>query len=322
MDKPRSFRVYEGDDLFKLSEEKKVPIVEDMIFENDYILLVAKEKVGKSILAMQLACNISSGTPFLDVFKVPVPRRVWYFATEGKDEDMKQRLVNMAMKIKVNKHNLKLICSAGFKFNSRIGVQDLNYLLKTYSSELPKVIIIDALYMAINGSLKDDRDVNEFTYRVRQFAEACDAAVLIIHHSRRPVVYEGKSTESYSDDDIYGSAFLKASVDHCFYMGKIFGTDKKFLKCDTQRSGNIAEKIELRLNEPTPLYFEAVGIHGDYKHRVVHLLKNHPKGLTIKQMVKLSSLTRPTVYRTLEKMEEMIKKTRTRPVIYTLKEGI
>ena len=68
-------------------------------------MLIAKEKIGKSILAMQMGCNISSGTPFLDLFDVPYAMPVWYFAAEGKDRDMKQRLFNMSKAVTVNKDN-------------------------------------------------------------------------------------------------------------------------------------------------------------------------------------------------------------------------
>ena len=291
--------------------------MENLLYENDYTMLIAKEKVGKSILALQLACSISSATPFLNLFKIPIAQRVWYFVTEGKDWDIKQRLINMHMKVPINKDNLVLVCSSGFRFNSKLGMDTVQHLIANHRKELPKVIIIDALYMAIKGSLKDDQTVNDFTYCVRQFAEVCDAAVLIVHHSRRPAVFEGVQTESYSDDDIYGSAFLKASVDHCFYMGDIQRTNRKFLKCETQRSGDILGNIELVLVEPSPLYFEIVEQHSEYKQQIVKILSERPS--SVQYLISETKLSKPTIYLVLKELDKFIDKKFGKPTIYSIK---
>jgi len=312
------FRRYTGDELFILDEEKKEPIVEGILMHNDYTLLVAKEKVGKSILALQLGCSISSGHPFLDTFAVSKPQRVWYFATEGKDEDTKERIINMSKKVPIDKDKFLLICSAGFRFNSTSGEKYVRYLLTEYKEVLPRVIIVDALYMAIEGSLKDDEAVNSFNYSLRRFAEVCDAAVVIVHHSRRPVILDGKIA-SMGDDDIYGSAFLKASVDHCFYMALIQGGTNRSLKCSTQRSGNIVEDMTLELHEPSPLYFSIADTYYEHREGIKQLLERTPGGLTIKGLMKKSTHSRATIYRILNSFEDGVIKTQTRPVIYLLK---
>lgn len=314
------FRVYRNNELLTIDKDKEIPIVEDILFENDYTMLIAKEKVGKSLLAMQLACSITSGEPFLDTFNVPKPQNVWYFATEGKDWDFKKRLINMSKGVKLDTSRLMGICSAGFRFNTPMGRDYVSYLITRNHDMLPKVIIIDALYMAIKGSLKDDEAVNQFNYEIRKFAEVCDAAVMIVHHSRRPVIIEGKLADM-GDDDVYGSAFLKATVDHCFYMSKTGkrGEEKRFLKCSTQRSGNIAEDMELYLHEPSPLFLEIVDKHQEHKHQVETLLKAYKGvgGIGVKDLMKKSGQSRATVYRVLKLIPSVVV-TKTRPALYYL----
>jgi RecA-family ATPase len=244
-EKKLPFRIYTGKDILLRDETKSQPLIQGILFENDYIMIAAKKKSYKSILTMQMACNLSSGTKLLDTFKVPKPQMVWYFATEGKDEDIKDRFIRMSQYVKINTENILLICSPGFRFNSRFGTEYIKYLCEKYKDKLPKVIIIDALYMALKGSIKDDEDVNDFTTQVRVFAEHCNAAVIIVHHTKKSTIYEGRVVD-LGDEEVYGSAFLLASVDHCFLMEKLPGDDKRaVLRCDTQRSGNIVEEIEI-----------------------------------------------------------------------------
>jgi len=315
MDFKIQFRVYEGDNLLQISEEKTHPLIQDFLYENDYVLLVAKEKIGKSILALQLACNLSSGTPFLDTLEITKPVKVWYFATEGKDNDIKQRLVNMTKVIPMNKNNFKLICSAGLRINTPEDYGGMTSLLKRYKDELPKVIIIDPLYMAVKGSLKDDNVINDFTHIMRRVAEACDASILIIHHSKRPFRMTDGSIMTLGDDEIFGSAFLKASVDHVFYMGNMTHTLHKFLKCETQRSGNIIDTMELRLHELSPLYFEQIETSKDELIKGIEELLMKHKTLTVPQLAKYLDVSRVSIYTNIKKIKG-IHKTNTRPVLY------
>ena len=312
------FRVYEGKALLEVDEERTRPIVQDFLFEHDYVLLVAKEKMGKSLLGLQLACNLSSGTPFLDALEIHQPNKVWYIAAEGKDNDIKDRLIRMSKKIPINVDNFKLICIAGFRLNTREGIEGMNQLIDVNKDRLPRVIIIDPLYMAIKGSIKDDFVVNDFTYTVRRFAEVCDAAVIVIHHSRRPIRLANGTIINDGDDEIFGSAFLKASVDHIFYMGRVSNTDRIFLKCDTQRSGAIIETMELKLHEPEPLYFEEVEHREGLSEQIAKVLLEHPQGLSIKQLTKLVGVSKVSIYVNLKYIDRL-KKTNTRPVIYYLK---
>ncbi len=295
------FRVYEKDNLLKLSEDKSKPIVQDFLYENDYAMLMAPPKIGKSILTLQLACALSSGENFLNILEVTKPVRVWYFSTEGKDEDTKHRLVRMSHKVKINVDYLKLICCSGIQFNTAVGREALARLYERYKSELPKVIIIDALYAAIKGSMTVDEIWTDFTATIRSFAEACDAAVIIVHHAKRPFKLKDGTTKDSGDDEIYGSAFLKASVDHLFYMGVIPHTDHFFLKCDTQRSGNIIDTVELIRHVPDPLYWELTEYHESALLSTKALLEEwkNKGGISVTDMAKKEGIRIATIYSAL-----------------------
>lgn len=305
MKKP--FRPYSGKEIFTLSEEKKQPIVEGFLYENDYVMITAQPKTGKSILVQQLAINLSSGTPFLDVLTVPKPVKVWYFATEGKDEDIKDRMIRISHAVQANPDNLVLFCSAGIRFNTPMGKKLLEDLVNAADRDkcLPKVIIIDALYRAIKGSLKDDETVNDFQEVVCSMADKCDAALIIVHHMRKKQFFQDGSTAKASDDDTYGSAFLKAAVDQMYWLEKCEKNERDvLLKCDTQRSGKIMESYRLTLLEPDPLHFKIISLHQEEVHRLLTILSSSKLPLDVTTLKKRTGLTKSVLYAVLKEMTD------------------
>ena len=315
-------RGYTGKDLMHLSEDKAKPLVEGFLFENDYVMVAAPPKIGKSILVQQLACALSSGEPFLETFEVPNPVNVWYFATEGKDEDTKDRLIRMSHAIPIDAEKICLFCSAGLLFNTKVGQGLLEEIEKHWGSKYPpKVIIIDALYRAVKGSIKDDDVVNEFHQVVGALADKYDAAVVVVHHMKKPVYFESGAKQDRSDDDVFGSTFLKASVDQMYWLDKCTKIPKDvILKCDTQRSGNAIEGLRLTLVEPDPLYYKITSLYKEEIHRVLTILHSHKKGMNIDELIKSTSLKRSTLYLCLKELIDVgkIEKTNTRPVWYKI----
>lgn len=318
-------RGYTGKDLTTLSEAKAKPLVEGFLFENDYVMIAAPPKIGKSILVQQLTCALSSGEPFLETFEVPNAVNVWYFATEGKDEDTKDRLLRMSHALPIDTEKIFLFCSAGMRFNTPLGIKLLEQIEIQWGTLYPpKVIIIDALYRALKGSLKDDDVVNEFHQTVGALADRYGAAVIIVHHMKKPVYFEGGTRQERSDDDVFGSTFLKASVDQMYWLDKWKPKegeeDKKeiVLRCDTQRSGNAIEMLKLKLVEPDPLYYKVSSLYSEEIHRVLAVMQHHPKGMTVEQIMKAANLKRSTFYLCAKELEDLGKlvKTNTRPVIY------
>ena len=134
-----------GKELFELSEDSNEPLVEGMLYRNDYIMLTAQAKVGKTIFMQQLTANMTSGQPFLGVFEIPKPLTVWYFATEGKADALKDRFIRINKKNPIDTERL-LFFPTFFRFNTEIGVKCLEKIVNENLDKNPDVIIIDALY--------------------------------------------------------------------------------------------------------------------------------------------------------------------------------
>ena len=316
-------RIYTGDELFELNKEKAEPLIQDVLFENDYIMITAPPKMGKTILALQMACSLSIGSPFLGTFEIPKAQMVWYFATEGKDEDIKDRIQRISRITGINKDNFVLICSAGLQFNTLQGRKYVEILLDKYKDRLPKVIFIDALYRAIKGSLKQDDVVNEFHNALGMFSERCDAATVLIHHTSRPLKLLDGTLSPQSEESTYGSQFLLAGVDHQFFLAKWkkeSNSKDRFLQCDQlQRSGHIIDSLRLRLSQPDPLGFSIISIHMEERVKIMDALKEGK--MTVDDIIRKTGIGRSTIYLVMKDLvdEGKVKKEGTKTKFYFLK---
>lgn len=273
------YKVIKGQDILTLSDDKTDPIIESILYPKDYIMIVAEEKMGKTIIAQQLSCNLTTGKPFLNIFDIPKPVNVWYFITEGKENDLKDRFIRMKNAIEIDTSRLTLIPTY-FRFNTIIGEKIIEEIVNSNAGPKPDVIIIDSLYPAIKGSLRDEEVVNDFHFTMRQIQKELDCAIILIHHfSKRVRTPDGKIIER-TDKDLFGSAFFAAAVDHVLWLDKWQYGDKeekgndKILKCDTQRSGKIFDSVRIRLLQPDPLHFESIYKHMEEEHRVLEVIKS------------------------------------------------
>lgn len=297
-----------GDKLFDTSIDPKEPIIEGMLFRQDYVTLIAEEKVGKTILAQQMAASLSSGTSFLGTYDIPKPMKVFYFATEGRSNDLKDRFIRINKKVKIDTNNLTLIPSF-FKFNTVEGLKCLEEIIsETEEENYPDVIFIDSLYSGFSGSLKEDEDVNLFNNTVRQLIEKLKCAVIVVHHMKKNSKDDKGNYHKRSDKDSYGSAFLSAAVDHVFWLekwrDKEFPKDRAF-RCDTQRGGDIIDTTRLRLSEPDPLYFYQVSNNYKHKNQITKILTCSADGYSIDKLLSLAKdIKRSNMYTILKELQE------------------
>ena len=118
-----------------ISEIKKTAIKKDFIVDNlmksnGLYCLVARPKVGKSLLALQLADSIANGTTFLGFNTNPSP--VLYISTEMTSAQLLER---------INKMNLHLNDNNFFveeqEVNQRkLNLMDLKLTFKEFSEEI------------------------------------------------------------------------------------------------------------------------------------------------------------------------------------------
>lgn len=303
--KNKLYEVFRGDDIITLSDEKQEPIIDGMLYHNDYVMIVAEEKTGKTIMAQQIACCCTTGSPLLGIFDIPKPVNVMYIATEGRAEDLKDRFIRMRNGVGLDTSKIQLI-SSSFRFNTQEGIQSIKELIEMSADVMPKVVIIDALYRAIRGSIKNDDAVNEFQHIIGWLIMQLDCAVILVHHLTKAQRNQEGNYVPRTDKDAFGSVFLRAAVDHCFWLEKDYETGKKedrVLKCDTQRSGKIPSMIKIKLNQPDPLYFTTREEITEDKARILALLKSYKDGLTMFDLEVKSNVSRSRIYQVLRDLK-------------------
>lgn len=252
-DKP----ILNGHELMLLPSMPDDYLIEQMVWKGDVIIVLASEKTGKSLFTLQMACALTCGDHFLDTFEVPDSNKVLYIQAEGTREETQQRLASMTHDTGVewNPDNFYHMYPPALSLDTENGLNDI--CNKIYATKFePTVIFLDPLYMAMEGSLVDEKHARLFCRNIRVLKERFSSSVVINHHKRRPVRNDRGSVITYSknDDEILGSFVWKAFPSHIIDLtARKDGTC--LLSIDTQRSGIAIKNMSLKLTHPTPLMF-------------------------------------------------------------------
>jgi hypothetical protein len=320
--KSELFRIIKGEDVITPTENNLVPIVDKFMYKRDYMLLVSEEKQGKTILAQQLACSLTTGTSFLDIYDIPNPVKVCYFITEGREDDMKDRFRRISNRVGIDTDNIVLVPTF-FRFNTKEGIDALWQIAEKLGSFNPEVVIVDSLYRAISGSLKDDHVINDFHFVMQKLSERFQCAILLVHHMTKPTKDQSGKYYGRNDKDSFGSAFLSAGVDHIFWIEPSRHGQKydKVLRCDTQRSGLINEQVRIRLKRNDPLYFEIIGKNEEFEKAIRQIISKYPSGMPVQKLMDfMETKDRTKMYTALKNMirDKVVEKEGSRPVMYKL----
>lgn len=316
MRKMDPFELVHGESIFKLGEEERMPLIEGIIYRKDYVLFAAEQKTGKTVCLQHMALCLSAGKPFLGVFDVPKPVKVMYIATEGKLEEIKDRFIKMRKKVDCDPNNLLLVNSK-IKFNTENSEEQLANMLEEIEALdfKPDIIIIDPIYSAITGSLVKDDVVNAFNSVMFSLIDRFGCAIMAAHHLKKAQKDKDGKYFSRNDDDTYGSMFLPAAVDHILRLERYKGSKSKLeliMTCDTQRSGDIVEKVRMKMVEPDPLYMEFVGNGTEHKNKIMKILQCEAGGLTYQEIMFRIKMKKSTLFNILSmlKRENLIYKQR------------
>jgi len=229
------------------------PLIEGLVWERDNIFIVGSEKVGKSILALQFAFALTSGQPLFGEYRVKYPSTVLYVQTEGKLGDTKDRIGNM---LKINECDTKNLFIAFFPHLAL----DTEHGMRTFLEHVrqrevkPRIIILDPLYHAMQGSLINEEHSRKMTANLRELGEKYNATIIVVHHTHRPIRFEGKTIDE-GDNSIFGSFVWKAWADHVLLL-RLGKNKSTILSCTTQRSGKVMEYDELELTGDPYLGFD------------------------------------------------------------------
>jgi len=293
------YGVFYGDNLLNYPAQK-VPIIEHILYENDVICISSKPGTGKSVLAKQWLCNLTTGNDFLDTYKVSREYSVLYIQTEGDRSETIERLEQMSGGLNVNNSNWVHINQPGLMINTTVGFSNL-MKLALEPKMIYDVIILDPLYTTVKGSMKEDSVATDWVRNMRTFkGRFGKTALVILHHTTKDVFFQGNIVEK-DTGDIYGSTFWGAFVNQNFQLKQQGGVH--YLERGKQRSGRIVDKVAMKMLEPRPLMYVNDDANLDIgTAKVSKVLKEGMQKMTAKQIHKQLDVSQATVYRALQKL--------------------
>ena len=160
---------------------KKDFIVDNLMKSNGLYCLVARPKVGKSLLALQLANAIATGTNFLGFRTSPSP--VLYISTEMNFSQILDRIDKMNLEF--DDYNFRL---KEQEINERkLNLMDLQLEFQEFANDLNGRFVIIDMFSGID--MNNGYDLNNYQdmgqYVIPKFRELCkkyNFTILLIHH--------------------------------------------------------------------------------------------------------------------------------------------
>ena len=160
---------------------KKDFIVDNLMKSNGLYCLVARPKVGKSLLALQLANSIATGTNFLGFRTSPSP--VLYISTEMNFSQILDRIDKMNLEFTDENFRLK-----EQEVNERkLNLMDLQLEFQEFANDLKGRFVIIDMFSGID--MNNGYDLNNYQdmgqYVIPKFRELCkkyNFTILLIHH--------------------------------------------------------------------------------------------------------------------------------------------
>lgn len=240
------------DEMMSLPLESNNYLIDRFLWHGQVAMILAKEKVGKSILSKQMICALTSGEALFDEYDVARPCNICYLQLEGDRGETKDRFQSMAQGVAVGKDRFF------WRFYDKLHldtVPDTEKLLTEIRSigKQIDVIFIDPVYMACSGSLSQDEPVRNMIANVRRVQEEFDCAVILVHHEHRPSKDQNGKEVQEGDNAIMGSFAFKAFVSHVIRVTMDRSGLRK-LTCDTQRNGGVESEVKLTLHENPLMY--------------------------------------------------------------------
>jgi predicted ATP-dependent serine protease len=233
LEEPRTaFRFQTIDQLI----EEKIElnwVVEDLLTEGGFSLIVGKAKTGKSTLVRQLVRCVCRGEPFLG--RKTKQGRVLYLALE----EQKAMLKTQFQAVGIAKKDPLLIHVGGVLSDSAL--YDLeSALLETK----PALLVVDTLFLLLN--VQDGNsygEMNRVLTTYRELARRTGTHIISIHHQNK--------NQFGGFDSIMGSSAIHGAADNVL----LFTGDKtKRFITSSQRGGKAFKNQMLSFNEPIQTY--------------------------------------------------------------------
>lgn len=198
---------------FTFEEYNKLPLIappgyidKGILPLKSKMLLFSEPKVGKSFLAMQIAYCIAESEEWLGFATTNQEIRTLYIQAEIAEIELLVRLAHLPSNYAYAEtiHAAKLL-----------GKQ-VDILINRIETIHPSVVILDPLYMFIDGDLTEIADITKCNSIIDNIIDKYNCSMVIVHHSRKP---REESTQGIME--ALGSIAITAFYDSILWFEKI-----------------------------------------------------------------------------------------------------
>lgn len=225
-------------DAATMGKIERVYVVEDLIREKSVSIFYGAPGEFKSAILMDMALCIANGLPWLQplpvegnkqrAFATQQSRLLWLNYDQGHD-DVIERLGAMA-RAYGNGQNVTAI-SQSYPTATLTTESQARSLGEFCAGEGYRVLIVDSLLDVKGKADLQEAGMGDVLRLWRIVAETGNVSVIIIAHNTKVTL------------DLYGSQFIKAKLDHLYYVSRPPGTDVAIIESKKQR--NFGEQTKL-----------------------------------------------------------------------------
>jgi len=293
---PNELKAVTLDEFFELSLPERSMLLEPFLPSQGLVMLVAKRGVGKTHIALGIACAVATGGSFLK-WTAPEPKSVLYLDGEMPAIQMKERLkftTNIIGK-PIDPKFFKLITPDLQPCNMPdLATEEGRNTIQNFIAESDLIIIDNISTLFRSGSENEAegwQQTQEWALELRRQGKS----VLFVHHAGKNGAQRGTSKR----EDILDSVIiLKHPNDYKQNQGARF---EIFFDKARDFSGNNATSFEawLKQKENDAFYWEISDISAEARIQQIADLKN--SGMTIEQIKQKEGISKSQVETYLKK---------------------
>lgn len=201
-------------------------LVPDYIPNKVVTLLTGDGGTGKSLLALQLAVSVATGTSWLGL-NIDRPGKVLFLSAEDDDDELHRRLESICHGDLSDLQNLMVRSVvdtdpllATFDKHNRIAMTTLyKSVVDAVKTQRPKLLILDTLANLHSGDENNKAHAMQFVNKLKAIATVYDCAVLLLAHPSQSGMANGSGSA--------GSVGWNNAVRSRLYLSRIKGDDGK-----------------------------------------------------------------------------------------------
>ncbi|GHT98492.1 hypothetical protein FACS1894126_4030 [Alphaproteobacteria bacterium] len=290
---PKEMLVYDVREFLLLDLPPREFIIEPIIPTQGLAMLYAQRGIGKTFLALSIACSVAIGSQILG-WQVPKSRKVVYIDGEMSGQTIQERLMGIISGIGIDfsdTSNLKILNITLQDRSLDLSLEEDQKLLEQYLGDTELLILdnISTLTSVKENEADSWLNIQKWLIRLRQK----NISVLLIHHAGK----NGGQRGSCRKEDILDTVIaLKRPSDYENHEGSKF--EVKFEKC-RGFSGDQAKSFEARLcgNIETSFVWTMTDCEAVTKSKIKELME---LGMNQREIANELGISQPSVCR-LEK---------------------